>query len=124
MKSEALLRLLIADLVGEAQTRASIATLREDLADLSAQLDAAEARADSLPHRRTYLLLNVSFLRRLLALHEDWIAEVEREFEPGAYAAEARPATKRLTTTCVSGRGSPRPETCEKQVSDLKSDTG
>ena len=82
VKSEALLRLLIADLVGEAQTRASIATLREDLADLSAQLDAAEARADSLPHRRTYLLLNVSFLRRLLALHEDWIAEVERELSP------------------------------------------
>src|ERR671921_2759731 len=38
LKSEPLLRLLIADLVGEETTRESIATLREDIADLSARL--------------------------------------------------------------------------------------
>jgi len=79
VKSDALLRLLIADLVGEAPTRESLATLREDIADLSAQLDAAEIRAADLPHRQKYLLLTVGFLRRLLDLHLELINEVERE---------------------------------------------
>jgi PadR family transcriptional regulator AphA len=82
LKSEPLLRLLIADLVGEAPTRKSIATLRDDIAELSAQLDAGEASAETLPHRRKYLLLNIAFLRRLLDLHLDWIDQVERELAP------------------------------------------
>ena len=44
-KSEALLRLLVADLVGEAPTRRSVATLREDVAELLARLDEIEADA-------------------------------------------------------------------------------
>jgi DNA-binding PadR family transcriptional regulator len=79
VKSEALTRLLIADLVGEAPTRESIATLREDIEDLSARLDEAEASADTLPHRRKYLVLVVGHLRRLLELHLALIDEVERE---------------------------------------------
>jgi DNA-binding PadR family transcriptional regulator len=79
VKSEALTRMLIADLVGEATTRESMVTLRDDIADLSARVDEAEASADTLAHRRKYLLLNISFLRRLLQLHLDWIDEVERE---------------------------------------------
>ena len=51
IKSDALLRLLICDLVGEPPTRASLGTLRADVADLSARLDEAEARAATLPHR-------------------------------------------------------------------------
>jgi DNA-binding PadR family transcriptional regulator len=82
LKSEPLLRLLIADLVGEEPTRESVATLRDDIADLSARLDEAEASADDLPHRRRYLLLTIGFLRRLLQLHLDWIDEVERELAP------------------------------------------
>ncbi|HKH17738.1 MAG TPA: hypothetical protein VKA57_09445 [Solirubrobacteraceae bacterium] len=79
LKSEPLLRLLIADLVGEAPTRESIATLRDDIADLSARLEVIEASADALPHRRKYLRLVNGFLRRLLELHLEWIDEVERE---------------------------------------------
>jgi DNA-binding PadR family transcriptional regulator len=79
IKSEALTRMLIADLVGEEPTRASIATLRGDIADISARLDETEANADALPHRRKYLLLDISFVRRLLQLHLDWVDEVERE---------------------------------------------
>jgi DNA-binding PadR family transcriptional regulator len=82
LKSEPLLRLLIADLVGEEQTRESIGTLRDDIADLFARLDEVEASAELLPHRRKYLLLNIAFLRRLLDLHLDWIDEVERELAP------------------------------------------
>ena len=82
LKSEPLLRLLIADLVGEEPTRVSIATLREDIADLSARLDESEASAALLPHRRKYLLLVIGFLRRLLELHLEWVDEVERELAP------------------------------------------
>ena len=82
VKSEPLLRLLIADLVGEAPTRESIGTLRAEIAELSAQLDDAEQRADTLPHRRKYLLLVLWFLRRLLDLHLEWIEQVERELAP------------------------------------------
>jgi DNA-binding PadR family transcriptional regulator len=82
LKSEPLLRLLIADLVGEAPTRASLMTLRDDIAELERRLDEAEATADELPHRRKYLLLVNGFLRRLLALHEELIDEVERELAP------------------------------------------
>jgi DNA-binding PadR family transcriptional regulator len=79
LKSEPLLRLLIADLVGERATRESIATLREDIADLEARLEEAEASAEDLPHRRKYLLLVTGFLRRLLELHLELVDEVERE---------------------------------------------
>jgi PadR family transcriptional regulator, regulatory protein AphA len=78
-KSDALLRLLVADLVGEPVTRTSMATLREDIADLQARIDEVEAGAESLPHRRKYLLLVASFMRRLLNLHLDLVDDVERE---------------------------------------------
>jgi DNA-binding PadR family transcriptional regulator len=84
LKSEPLLRLLIADLVGEAPTRESIAALREDIADLSQRLAETEARANTLPHRRKYLLLVVGFLRRQLELHLELVDEVQRELDPGA----------------------------------------
>ena len=70
LKSDALLRLLICDLVGEEVTRESMATLRDDLADIAARLEDAERRATDLPHREKYLLLVTGFLRRFLELHE------------------------------------------------------
>src|SRR4051794_41359787 len=82
LKSEPLLRLLICDLVGEEVTRASLATLRDDLIDLRARLDDAERTASELPHREKYLLLAVDFLRRLLDLHEQLVDDVERELTP------------------------------------------
>jgi hypothetical protein len=65
VKSDPLLRLLIADLVGEQVTRESIATLREAIADLQARLAETEAPAEAA-HRRKYLLLVTGHLRRLL----------------------------------------------------------
>ena len=73
LKSEPLLRLLIADLVGEDVTREALATLREDLADLNQRLDASEAAAETLPHRAPYLLAANRFLRGFVALHEELI---------------------------------------------------
>src|SRR6266508_4696205 len=48
LKSEPLLRLLIADLVGEKPTRESIATLREDIDDIEARLADTEQAAKLL----------------------------------------------------------------------------
>jgi DNA-binding PadR family transcriptional regulator len=79
LKSEALLRLLICDLVGEPVTRSSMVTLREDIADLTARLDDAEQTARALEHRSKYLLLVIDFLRRYLELHLDLVDQVERE---------------------------------------------
>ena len=80
VKSDPLLRLLICDLVGEPVTRASMLTLREDMADIAHRLDEAQARAEAIPHRRKYLLLVVEFLRDYLQLHLELVDRVEREF--------------------------------------------
>jgi DNA-binding PadR family transcriptional regulator len=79
LKSETLLRLLICDLVGDEVTRSSLATLRDDIADLAGSLDDAERTAHELPHREESLLLVVSFLRRYLDLHLRLVEEAERE---------------------------------------------
>jgi DNA-binding PadR family transcriptional regulator len=79
LKSDALVRLLICDLVGEEVTRDSMATLREDIAEIQARLDDAEHTAHLLPHREKYLLLVVDFMRRFLELHLELVDRVERE---------------------------------------------
>jgi DNA-binding PadR family transcriptional regulator len=73
LKSEPLLRLLIADLVGEGLTRTSLQTLRADLDDLRARLDESEAAAKALPHREKYLTAVNAFLRSYVDLHEELI---------------------------------------------------
>jgi DNA-binding PadR family transcriptional regulator len=87
LKSDPLLRLLICDLVGEDVTRESMATLRADIADIESRLDDTERTARLLPHREKYLLITIGFLRRLLALHLDLVAEVEEQLA-------SRPAAK------------------------------
>jgi len=90
LKSEPLLRLLICDLVGEEVTRESMVTLRDDIAELFANIEASEASANELPHRSKYLLLVTDFLRRLLELHLELVAEVERELGTQTAAAAAK----------------------------------
>jgi DNA-binding PadR family transcriptional regulator len=82
IKSDPLLRLLIADLVGDEVTRASMATLREDVADLHARVAETAAEAEHLPHRRKYLQLATRHLQRVLDLHLELVDEVERELAP------------------------------------------
>jgi DNA-binding PadR family transcriptional regulator len=89
LKSDPLLRLLICDLVGEEVTRASLATLREDLDDLRARLDESERRAGELPHREKYLLLVIGFLRRFVELHAELVDDVDRELAPARQRQQA-----------------------------------
>jgi DNA-binding PadR family transcriptional regulator len=83
LKSEPLVRLLIADLVGEGLTREGLAELRHDVDDLLARLEESEANAETFPHRHAYLVLVTGFLRRLLELHLELVDEVERELGKG-----------------------------------------
>src|SRR5215217_6740035 len=78
LKSEPLLRLLIADLVGDDVTRASMATLRDDIGDVLERIEESVAAAEALPHRSTYLLLVQDFLRRFAELHLELVDEVDR----------------------------------------------
>ena len=79
VKSEPLVRLLLADLGGAAATRASLGALRAELDELEAQVAAADARAEALPHRRRNLQLGNAFLHRLIGLYRDLIDEVESD---------------------------------------------
>ena len=81
LQHEALVLLLAADLVDEADVRASLGSLRTDIAYLAARLDVAEAAADALPHRRKYLMMGHRLSRRLLDVHLEWLDEIERELE-------------------------------------------
>jgi len=82
LKSDALLRLLICDLVGEEITRESLATLRDELADLARRLEETEQTASLLAHREKYLRLVYGFLHRFLELHEELLDDADRELSP------------------------------------------
>ncbi|HZO98203.1 MAG TPA: hypothetical protein VFB42_12605 [Gaiellaceae bacterium] len=77
--ADPILRLLASDLVGEPAAKASLLSLREELADLRARLDAAEEVAATLPHREKYLRLNHRLARRVVDAYDAWLDEVERE---------------------------------------------
>ena len=79
VKSDPLLRLLIADLVGEGPTRASLSALRVDIDDLRERVRDTEQGAEELPHRRKYLLMATAHLHKLLDLHLELVDEAERE---------------------------------------------
>jgi DNA-binding PadR family transcriptional regulator len=98
LKSDALLRLLICDLVGEQVTRESMATLRDDIADIESRLQDAERTAHQLPHREKYLLLVMGFMRRFLELHLELVDQVEQELTQAAEPS-ARPRRQERAAT-------------------------
>jgi DNA-binding PadR family transcriptional regulator len=79
MQHEPVVRLLAADIVGEEAVLDSLWALRDEIAAISARLDAAEAVARTIPSREDYLLLNHRLARRIVQAHADWLDEVDRE---------------------------------------------
>jgi PadR family transcriptional regulator, regulatory protein AphA len=79
IQHEAIVRLLAADLSDDETVRASLAAMRADIADAYSELETGEAIARAIPHRQRYLLLVHGLGRRLLAAHEEWLDDVERE---------------------------------------------
>src|SRR6201982_2258058 len=79
-KSEALLRTLATDLVGEEAVREGFATLRDDLEDMRARGEETAERAKALPHREKYLTLGLEFIEGLIGLYEELVDKVEQDF--------------------------------------------
>ena len=76
---EPIIRMLAADLVGEPATRESLLAMRDELAWLQDELTKAEERAQTLPHRRKYLLLNHRLARNVIDTYAAWLDDVESE---------------------------------------------
>lgn len=76
---EPIVRLLAADVVGEDATRESLLAMRAELVLARRELDEAVLRAETLPHRRKYLLLNHALARRIVDAYDAWLGEVEQE---------------------------------------------
>jgi DNA-binding PadR family transcriptional regulator len=80
-KSEALLRTLATDLVGEAAVREGFAALRDDLEDMRARVAETAKRAKALPHREKYLNLGLEFIEGLIRLYEELVEKIEHDFQ-------------------------------------------
>jgi len=74
-------KLIGADLIGEAEARASILALRDELDLVRDELTAAEERAAAIPHRTKYLLLSHRLARRVVEAYDEWLDDVEHELE-------------------------------------------
>jgi DNA-binding PadR family transcriptional regulator len=89
IQSEAAIRVQASDLANEpAVVVASLQSLRDEITEMAALLDAGEQRESQFPHRRRQLRLLRSLGRRILNAHLDWIAEVERELGPAPSVAD------------------------------------
>jgi len=82
IQAEPVLHLLAADFVDDATTVESLTAMRAELADMSAKVDSAAARAPEFPHRERYLRINHTFMRAVIKAHEDLIDLVEKELGP------------------------------------------
>jgi PadR family transcriptional regulator, regulatory protein AphA len=79
-KSEALIRILATDLVGEDAVREGFAGLHDDLEDMRGRLQEAAKTAKTLPHREKYLGLGLEFVEGVLQLYDELVEKVERDF--------------------------------------------
>jgi DNA-binding PadR family transcriptional regulator len=79
VQSEGPVRLMAGDFADDAALVASIAAMRDEIAELEADLDEGERIAETLPQRERYLKLVHRLGRRQLAAYRDWVDEVERE---------------------------------------------
>lgn len=96
VKNEAHLRLLAGDLISDEQIVESFRGMLPELERLAQVVEEMYAQAGLVPARERYLRLSHSYARRLVALHRDWVEEVERELirpqsDPGPPAPQARP---------------------------------
>ena len=79
IQNEPVVRLLGAEFADRETVLEGLGALREEIADLTARLDAAREIEPTLPHRATAFSLNQALARRILQAHLDWLDDVERE---------------------------------------------
>jgi hypothetical protein len=107
--TQPIVRLMAADLIGAGPVLASLSALRDDIADLLARIDVAEAVAPTIPHRERVLLLNHRLARDILQAHLDWLDGVERELAPGRRGRPHTPAAEAGAHAEPSGRKRAQP---------------
>jgi DNA-binding PadR family transcriptional regulator len=90
IESEAVIRMLATDLVGEGPVRESLDGLRGEIEALHERLDEAEQAALTHPHREKYLLLNHRLARSILRAYSRWLEDVDRELAPREAARPPR----------------------------------
>ena len=91
IQHEAVTRLLLGDMVPDPVLVAGLQSMRTEIAEIAAQLGAADAAAAEVPHRTRYLRLNHALARRILDAHSTWIDQVERELGDPAQPAPLPP---------------------------------
>jgi len=91
IQHEAVTRLLLGDMVPNAVLVAGLQSMRTEIAEIAAQLGAADAAAAEVPRRTRYLRLNHALARRILHAHSTWIDQVERELGDPAQPAPLPP---------------------------------
>ncbi len=81
IKNEAHLRLLAGDMLTDAEILESFRGMLPELDQLEALARDMYEQASRVPHRARYLRLSHAYALRLVRLHRDWIAEIERELD-------------------------------------------
>lgn len=79
IKNEAHLRLLAGDLLTDRQIIDSFQGMLPELEALAQTVEEMYTQAERVPHRARYLRLSHAYARKLIALHRDWISEIDRE---------------------------------------------
>jgi DNA-binding PadR family transcriptional regulator len=85
-------RIISADLTGEGAVRESLLAMRAEIAELRADTEALKDRANTVPHREKYLLLNARLAEHVLDAYERWLDEIEEELEREDESAARRSA--------------------------------
>jgi DNA-binding PadR family transcriptional regulator len=80
IQNEAIPKLLSGDILGDdEQLLDALLTLRDGIEGQQAKLTEGRRHLDSLPHRKSYLLLVHELGDRLLQVQREWLDDVERE---------------------------------------------
>lgn len=84
IKNEAHLRLLAGDLLSDQEIVESFRGMLPELDRLESSVQEMYEQADRVPHRARYLRLSHEYARKLVKLHRQWVADVERELADGS----------------------------------------
>lgn len=84
IKNEAHLRLLAGDLISDEDILTSFRGMLPELDRLTEAVEQMYDQADRVPRRARYLRLSHAYARKLIALHREWITDIESELSDGA----------------------------------------
>jgi hypothetical protein len=80
IQNEAVPKLMSGDILGDdEQLLDALLTLRGEIEEQQTKLDQGRERLETLPHRKSYLLLIHNLGNRILQVKREWLDDVERE---------------------------------------------